>query len=157
MTGTRCLFLFLSFFPSFSLFLSSPRGPIRHSKKSNAAFCIPTSSVDQKSSCKSRRAGRDELLSSCGERAANSRTHTVAQEYTFACGTRTYVLIPRIPWPLSIERVFLVFFSFLLLSKRHLFHATLALERREGAARGIHLIDRFTASEAEGIPSPHYP
>lgn len=134
---------------SLSLSLSFSVFAVRYSIR-RKAFCIPTSSVDQKSSCKSRRAGRDELPS--GEHAANSRTHTVTQEHTFACGTRTYVLIPRIPWPLSIERVFHVFF--LLLSKRHLFHATLALERREGAARGIHLIDRFTASE--DIPSPHY-
>jgi len=95
----------------------------------------------QVTTCRARRA------SELGNARRNSRTHT------FACGTRMYVLIPRIPWPLSIERVFHVFF--LLLSKRYLFHATLTLERREGAARGIHLIDRFTASE--DIPSPHYP
>jgi len=70
MTGTGCLslslslslfllFLALSLSFFFFLFLRT----IQHSKKSNTTFYIPVSSVDQKSSCKSRRAGRDELPS----------------------------------------------------------------------------------------------
>jgi len=82
MTGTGCLSLSLflySFSLSFPFFFFLFLRTIQHSKKSNTAFYIPVSSVDQKSSCKSRRAGRDELPSWGTRGGTHEPTHSRAE------------------------------------------------------------------------------
>lgn len=136
----------MSLSPSFSR-------SVRYGRKATRdSACIPAGSVDQKSSCKSRRAGRDELPSS---RDADRQTYTYSHTNVRSSPKYTFPPSPRI---LSSSCFTFSFSSSRAsLCERHPFHVALALldVLREEAALGIHLIDRFTAPE--DIPSPHYP
>lgn len=113
MTGTGYLspslyFFSLSLFLSLFLFLCATRYGIRRKATPR--------SVSWLAQWTRNRAASHGVQSETSFRglAGNSRTHTFAQEHTFACGT--YVLNPRTPWPLSIERVCFTFSFFSCLS-----------------------------------------